>query len=174
MRTDEVPEKVDKIEVVFLAPDAGWSRLTIRTTRQELSWPLSHVYDPFYEDFTAWLEATVENGTGTISIDSEGNVAKIEVMDSANGTVRVFGESIYEKRNDLLIEMPRRQFVSDFYSSLVAFWESDELKQNWDEWSYALKRPDWREDYPPEIQKVIEQPWPIRSAKVESYLATSR
>ena len=168
MDTGSVPEKVDKIDVTFLTPDAGWSRLTIRTTRQELSWPLSYVYDPFYEDFTTWLEAIVENGSGTIAIDSEGNVAEIRVLEMGNGEVKVIGESIYESRGDLLIEMSKRKFVSDFYSGLVAFWESDELRQNWIGWMWSLNRPDWREDYDIDISK----PWQIRSAKVEAYLAS--
>jgi hypothetical protein len=165
-----VPEKVSGIDVTFLAPDSGWSRLTIRTKHQELSWPLSYVYDPF-EDFIVWLEAVVKAGNGTLSIDIEGDIAKIQVADVGDDTVRFFGESVYESRTDLLFDMPRPQFVSDFYSKLVAFWESPDLKQNWDEWMLYLKRSDWREDFKPEVQQWIQQPWPIRSEMIEAYLA---
>src|SRR5690242_19661466 len=111
MDADRIPEKVDTIEVTFLTPDAGWSRLTIRTKNQELSWPLSYVFDPFHEDFVAWLEVVAEHGSATLSIDSEGNISEIRVSELGNEVVRVFGESIYESRSDLLIEMPKRKFV---------------------------------------------------------------
>ena len=121
MDAGETPERVSEIEVTFLAPDAGWSRLTIRTKHRELGWRLSYVFDPFYEDFTAWLEAVVEHGNGTISINSEGNIADIRVVDAGNDTVRVIAESNYEGTKDLLIEIPK---VSSFQISIPVWWHS--------------------------------------------------
>ena len=164
------PEQVDKVEVSFGTPKAGWIRLTLSTATQKITWPLSDLYDPFVDDFTNWLEAIVDQGHGSLIVDVEGNYAQIHVLPTSETSVRVIGKSIYESKPDFEIEISRYRFVHDFYSSMVAFWESDELKRNWDEWVLTVKDPDWRLDFPPEIQRKLEQPHSIRSQKVERFL----
>lgn len=172
--TASTPEQVDTVDVLFGRPDAGWLDFSMATASQKISWRLSYVFDPFHDDFTIWLESIVDHGQGNLSVDIEGNFAEIYVTAAGADRVNVIGKSVYEIQRDFEIEIPRRRFVSDFYSRLVAFWEGDELKQYWDEWSYALKRPDWREDYPPEVQEKLEKPWPIRSQKIERFLGRAR
>ncbi len=164
------PEQVDKVEVLFGLPEAGWIDLTISTATQKISWPLSHVRSPFVSGFTDWLEAIADRGHGILIIDTEGNLPEVHVTPAGGDAIKVVGESIYDNKPDFEIEISRYRFVHDFYSSLVAYSKSDELRKNWHEWFTDLHDPDWRMDFPPEVQQRLEKPWLIRSQNVERFL----
>lgn len=164
------PERVDRVEVSFGTPDAGWIRLTLSTATQKITWPLSHVWDPFVDDFTNWLESIVDQGHGSLMVDVEGNYAEIHVMPTSANSVRVIGVSIYESKPDFEIEISRYRFVHDFYSSLVAYSKSEQVATNWGEWVFHLDEPDWWLDVSPDVRRRLEKPWNIRSKKVERFL----
>ena len=101
------PERVDRVEVSFGTPHAGWIDLTLSTATQKIRWPLSHVWDPFVDDFTDWLESIVDQGHGSLMVDVEGNYAEIHVLPTSEASIRVIGVSIYESKPDFEIEISR-------------------------------------------------------------------
>jgi hypothetical protein len=132
---------------------------------------------PSCSDFLDWLERIVETGDGRIEIDLEGTYAELRA-EPLDGGARVrftvsadtCGEDRDPGQADLSVTLPRRALVGDFYSQLVAWWEGPDLAAHWFEWLIDDTMERARGLCPPEEY----HPWPIRSARVERYLADTR
>ncbi|WEK02786.1 MAG: hypothetical protein P0Y65_11255 [Candidatus Devosia phytovorans] len=159
---------VDEVSIRLAAPVAWEIPIDIKAGNSVVEWglyspdsidscdPLSlfrvHADQEYRLQFIDWLEHLVAAGEGSLGIDMEGGYAAIVVSGTAP-TVTLSAWT-YPDRLEFAVRIERRVLVRDFYTALNAFWESDVLKSAWAQWS---SKPKWR----------------LRSAIVETYLASS-
>ncbi|MEQ1953258.1 hypothetical protein [Mesorhizobium sp. CN2-181] len=167
------PERVDHIDVEFSPPDVGWIDITIATAAQKAELSLSQVFDPFDGEFTGWLERIVCEPRAALEFDVEGPIAIFAAEPIAASEDVVFSLMLRlhtnEEENEFECIIPRRRLVSDFYNSLVQFWESAVVAEKWLEWMYMYTDPD---DIA-ELDERYRRPWSVRSEVVDNYLASS-
>lgn len=163
-------ETIERLGVSFAQPDYGWIDLTLSTPTQSVEWPLSEVYDPFRSELTSWMEAVAERSQPRLFVYVEHMHARLDVIPAESSMVILVAHSVAvePEKPPLAVKMPRSAFVRDFYSALVSFWEGEELRKNWNSWLCGVE--DWA---PGEDERGywVTEPWPIRSEKVERYLA---
>ncbi|TCR68481.1 hypothetical protein [Bosea sp. BK604] len=160
-------ERVETVVVEFGPPSWGWIDLSLRSERQHTEIPLSEVFDPFAGSLTRWLEHIATNMPARLVVDSEGSLARLEVVPSTADLVYLVCTPVDASRSEFIVEMSRKRLVADFYRSLVNFWEGPALRDNWDMWILALKDPDLRDNE----YASLQTPWSVRSQVVERYLS---
>lgn len=160
-------ERVETLVVEFGPPCWGWIRLSLRSDRQHKEIPLSEVFDPFAGGLTRWLEHLATNVQARLVIDTEGSLARLEVVPSTADLVYFVCTPVQAGQREFIVEMSGKRLVADFYRSLVNFWEGSALRDNWDMWILALKDPDLRDNE----YGGLQTPWSVRSQLVERYLS---
>lgn len=153
------------VSVTFQSLDAGWLEMTIVVGQNTVAWDLSDVLDPFAaaprpEDaghfrttFVHWLQDIADGNFTDVAVDMEGWTGAILIAPSNSESKVLLSVLTSNHGLNFVVSIDRRILVRDFYNALITYWESDELKTNWAQWSDKPK-------------------WSLRSAVVENYLAS--
>ena len=158
--------RTDRLSFTFKRPEAGWIAMRIVAGQTVTDWDLSHVLDPFAaaprpEDegyfrstFIHWLE-DIANGKATdMAVDMEGRTGAMLIAPASSKLSVTISVLTSPSGLDVVATIERFALIRDFYTALIAFWDSDALNDAWSQWSSQPK-------------------WSLRSAIVEDYLAAS-
>lgn len=160
------PVVTEDLRLAFTRPQAGWMQFLISADSRDIAeWRLSNVLDPFAAKETApdthdlslcflpWLEGLVDGRDRPLALDMEGPDGVLLCLDDpAPQWVHLI---VYESPTGLLLDarIGRRQLVRSVYDQVRAYWQSEDLRLNWQEWSGA------------------REPWEMRSEMIESFTA---
>jgi hypothetical protein len=167
------PENLAAFSLHFGPPKHGWIDWKLSTSGHELfEWSLSDVSDPFRPDaiwdiasggtslFILWLEALATKPPSALVLEMEGPVGVLHVSDDEEPThIRIV---ISDNIDGVILHgrMHRQRFLADFYDAIVAYWESDALRENWKHWGMSSTSP--------------PTPWDLRSTVIESAISSER
>lgn len=163
-----VPAPVPSLDIAFSLPEAGWLPVTITAGGRTATFDASDVYDPF-PDLLLWLERLADGRFPRLCIDGEDIFIEFHVFPHRGESVRfavtidmtAIGEPPPVLEIDVVID--RRVLLSSIYRPFIAFWESQALADNADEWRFAAGEEDhYAED---------NRPYSLRSRLIDSILA---